>query len=344
MRSRSRSRPSSWPSLIGGLVVLLDGREPARRSTRACGSAPASTGRSSTCPGNPFGVDGLLCRDQPDRHARAVDAARADRPRGRLRLPLRPLQHRRPGPVLGRRVRAAFVTRARRSAARSGWILGTLAGARRRLPRAAASPAPSRPTAGPTRSSRTIMLNWIAIYVGAVAVRPRRAAAGRRRRASRTPTRCPSSASYPGVWGAHPARPHRDLHRPRRGRRVLGDHRPHDARLRGAGGRLQPRGGALRRRLGGALDRPGDGDRRRLRRPRRRRARCSAFAPHRGHRPAGLDARLHRHRRRAARPQHRRRHRARRRSCSPSLDSGARFLSGDFSPELAGSLARSSRA
>ena len=58
--------------------------------------------------------------------------------------------------------------------------------------------------------------------------------------------------------------------------RLLGRPRAHDARLRGAGRRVQPRGGALRRRLRAARRGAVDGHRGRLRRPRRARARRSA--------------------------------------------------------------------
>ena len=51
---------------------------------------------------------------------------------------------------------------------------------------------------------------------------------------------------------------------------------PHDARLRGARGRLQPGGGALRRHQRAEEPDPRDGDLRRVRRPRRRRSTCSA--------------------------------------------------------------------
>ena len=54
------------------------------------------------------------------------------------------------------------------------------------------------------------------------------------------------------------------------------DAQPDDARLRGARGRLQPGGRALRRDLGGAELLPRDGDLRRVRRPRRARSTSSA--------------------------------------------------------------------
>ena len=54
--------------------------------------------------------------------------------------------------------------------------------------------------------------------------------------------------------------PRRLLRRARRARRLLDHAQPDDARLRGARGRLQPRGGALRRHLGRAQLLPRDGD------------------------------------------------------------------------------------
>ena len=64
--------------------------------------------------------------------------------------------------------------------------------------------------------------------------------------------------------------PRRLLRRARRPRRLLDHAQPDDARLRGAGGRLQPRGRPLRRHLGRAQLLPRDGDLGRVRRARRR--------------------------------------------------------------------------
>ena len=82
--------------------------------------------------------------------------------------------------------------------------------------------------------------------------------------------------AVPGHVGRRAADPHRHLPGAGLRARLLRDPQPHDARLRGARGRPQPRGGALRRHLGQALDDRLDGDLRGVRRPGRRRSRCSA--------------------------------------------------------------------
>ena len=69
----------------------------------------------------------------------------------------------------------------------------------------------------------------------------------------------PGLLGRPGAAGP----PHRLLHRDRRARRLLGDPQPHDARLRGPRGRLQPRGGPLQRDQRQAQLLPRDGDLRR---------------------------------------------------------------------------------
>ena len=93
----------------------------------------------------------------------------------------------------------------------------------------------------------------------AVPVRRQRAAHGQLDRQRRLQDHQDLGA-VPGHVGRRPADPHRDLRRARVRRHLLRRPQPHDARLRGARGRLQPRGGALRRHLGQALD-----DRRRWR-------------------------------------------------------------------------------
>ena len=100
-------------------------------------------------------------------------------------------------------------------------------------------------------------------------------------------------------------------------RRLLAHAEPDDARLRGARGRPQPGGGALRRHQRRPELLPGDGDRRALRRTRRRPRRPRLAVPARHHPDPGLEDRLHRHRRRAARPEHGGRRRRSPRSSSP---------------------------
>ena len=95
-----------------------------------------------------------------------------DRPRGRVRVPLRHVQHRRPGPVL-RRPRTSRSGSARRSRAWrrcrtscSAIVAATLAGAIW-----AGIAGFLKATVGAHEVITTIMLNWIAIWVGHV---PRR--------------------------------------------------------------------------------------------------------------------------------------------------------------------------
>ena len=106
-----------------------------------------------------------------------------------------------------------------------------------------------------------------------VPVRPRRAAAEHTQTRSVPVSNDVADEGAPaGLLGRpDPAGPaHRLLHRARRARRLLAHPQPHDARLRGARGRLQPRGGALRRHRRRAQLLPRDGDLGRVRRPRRR--------------------------------------------------------------------------
>ena len=127
-------------------------------------------------------------------------------------------------------------------------------------------------TVGTHEVISTIMLNWIAIWIGVVPVRARRPAPERhaalrpRLERRRRGGEAADLLGRPVPAGA----PRRLLRRARRSRRLLDHAQPDDARLRGAGGRLQPRGGPLRRHLGRAQLLPRDGDLRRVRRARRR--------------------------------------------------------------------------
>ena len=96
------------------------------------------------------------------------------------------------------------------------------------------------------------MLNWIVFWVGSYLFGRRRAAPDQRSRRGRRRSVVgghPGEGEAPRLLGrsAPPGPPHRLLHRDRRARRVLAHAQPDDARLRGARGRPQPRGGALRR-------------------------------------------------------------------------------------------------
>ena len=134
--------------IVGGLAMAFTGANPLnvykdlvgrRRLRLAVPPDPGQSVRRRAAAG----------REQPRLDARAVHAARAHRLRGRVRVPLRALQHRRHGPVLGRiRVRAARGPARRRAGGHDPRRPSRPASAARSGP---ASRAGSRPTAGPTR-------------------------------------------------------------------------------------------------------------------------------------------------------------------------------------------------
>ena len=132
-----------------------------------------------------------------------------------------------------------------------------------------ASPGFLKATVGAHEVISTIMLNWIAVWVGDLPVRPRGAAPERHAAVRADLERRRRGREAPGVLGrpAPAGPPHRLLRGDRGARRLLADPQPDDPRLRRPGRRLQPRGGALQRhqRLEELL--PGDGDLGRVRRP-----------------------------------------------------------------------------
>ena len=114
------------------------------------------------------------------------------RARRRVRVPLRHVQHRRPGPVHRRR-RSSRSGSARRSTglnpARCTSCSRSSLGDARRRGAGPGSPGFLKATVGAHEVISTIMLNWIAIWVGELPVRPRRPAPERhRRRRSRSRT------------------------------------------------------------------------------------------------------------------------------------------------------------
>ena len=148
--------------LIGGIVVARDGAQP----------APRPTATSSTAPGlnwffHPTTRHDRHRRVQPLADAAPDDDADPHRARGRVRVPLRDVQHRRPGPVLRRPARRELDRllvrrawrRSRTSCSRSS--AATLAGAVW-----AGIAGFLKATVGAHEVITTIMLNWIAIWVG----------------------------------------------------------------------------------------------------------------------------------------------------------------------------------
>ena len=249
-------------------------------------------------------VDG---RVQPAADADQLRPARAHRARRRLRVPVRHVQHRRPGPVPrrrdhGRLDRLRRCPASRASSTSSSRSIGGRArrrglGRDRRLPQ------------GDGRDARGDLDDHAQLdrdLDRRLPVRARRAAperhaalrAGLERR--RRGGEAADLLGRPVPAGA----PRRLLRRARRPRRLLDHAQPDDARLRGAGGRLQPRGRPLRRHLGRAQLLPRDGDLGRLRRARRRDRHRRLGLPDQHERRLDLVAdRLRRDRGRAARPQ-----------------------------------------
>ena len=179
-------------------------------------------------------------RAQPAADADPDDAADPHRPRGRVRVPRRPVQHRRPGPVPRRHVRRGL----RRLVARRD----AGAAARRARDRSPACAAGAiwagiagllKATTGANEVISTIMLNWTARLRRPLPVRARRAAAQRRPAAASIPVsddmlRERAAAGVLGRSGAAgPA--HRHLHRARGGGPVLGPAEPLGDGLRGRG-------------------------------------------------------------------------------------------------------------
>ena len=138
-------------------------------------------------------------------------------------------------------------------------------------------------TVGAHEVITTIMLNWIAVWVGSYLFGQGGPLQNSAQASIPVSNDIVEGAKLPVFWGAAAAAGalDRDLHRARDARRLLGDHQPNDARLRGAGRRVQPRGGALRRHLGRAEHLRRDGDRRCARRPGRRARRDRVGVPDR---------------------------------------------------------------
>ena len=141
-------------------------------------------------------------RVQPHPDAAPVDDAHPHRARRRVRLPLRDVQHRRPGPVLRRPDRRELARRQlRRHEHRSRTSCSRSSARRSPARRGRASPASSRRPTGAHEVISTIMLNYIALYrrpgssatAGRCRTRPSRDGAGLERIAH--------TAQLPVIWG-----------------------------------------------------------------------------------------------------------------------------------------------
>ena len=193
----------------------------------------------------------------------------------------------------------------------------------------------------------TIMLNWIVVLGRLYLFGSGRAAPEHDVSASPTSKDVAESAQAPRLLG-HPRPPGSctsACSSASRRSSPTGSSQPDDARLRGAGRRVQPRGSPLRRHLRRAELLPRDGDRRRLRGRCRRDRHARLAIPSRLQRHLILDDRVPRHRRRAARPKHGDRHgsfsaRLRRLAHRHAQRNITREV---FNPEQAGNLTSTSR-
>ena len=184
---------------VGGLVILVTGHNPISTYKAIFNG----TGLNWFFPW----IVGRRPHDrgaEPPADADHHHAADPHRPRGGVRLPLRAVQHRRPGPVprrLLRRGLGGLVVR--RHAARcctscSRSSLATLAGAVW-----AGIAGLLKATVGAHEVISTIMLNWIAIWVGAYLFgsTARCRTPTRRSRRCRSPTTSWPAPSCPVFWG-----------------------------------------------------------------------------------------------------------------------------------------------
>ena len=127
-------------------------------------------------------------------------------------------------------------------------------------------------TVGAHEVISTIMLNWIAIWVGIWLFGDGGPLQNAANKSVPISNDVAASAQLPVFWGVQGLQglDVALLRRDRGARRLLAGPQPDDARLRGARGRLQPGGGGLRRDQREEEPDPRDGDLRRVRRPRRR--------------------------------------------------------------------------
>ena len=232
-------------SRLGGVVVPLvaaflafvvgGDRHPRRRPQPARG-LPGDLRRNRAEPGV------LLRRrvghrlEEPPADAHRLHAARLHRHRGRLRVPLRHVQHRRPGPVPRRLLRLDLRRDAPRRPARRA---AHRALHRRRDRHRNGLGRHRRAAEGERRRPRGDHDDHAQLdrdLRRPVALRAGRADPGRRAVAAQV-GRAPRGRQAPDVRNRAPAGPRRRLHRDRRARRLHAAPEPDDARVRGARGR-----------------------------------------------------------------------------------------------------------
>ena len=208
--------------VIGGLVVLAhDGSHNPLETYRAIFNGAGLTwffhvgsydigSRSATRASGSRGTRTTSSRSRPANLQQTLillDAARSHRPRRRVRVPLRPLQHRRPGPVPRRaRSSAVWVATELPSAVDLPGILLIVVDRARRDARGRALAGIAgflKATVGAHEVITTIMLNWIVVWVGVVPLRHRRAAPERTAGRSVPIVRAtsPTAAKLPVFWG-----------------------------------------------------------------------------------------------------------------------------------------------
>src|SRR6185312_8263360 len=241
-----------------------------------------------------------LRRDQPAADADRDDAADPDGARRGVRVPLRHVQHRRPGPVLRR---ADLLALGRPPLRRHVAAAARVPGDARRRRRGRRLGRDRRRAEGGGRRPRGDLDDHAEldrVLRRPVPVRARRPAAGLRALGAEVE---PDRALGPAArdLGQPAAAPRRHLHRPLRAGGLLVHPQPDHPRLRGQGGRVQPRGGPLRRHLGLAQVRDRPGDLGRVRRPGGLDGHPRLGVLDRDERHPGEPDRVHRHRRRPAR-------------------------------------------
>ena len=211
---------------VGGLVVLLTGHNPFSTYKAIFNG----TGLQLAVPVDHRRPTGTIGGVQPAADADRHDAADPRRPGGGVRVPRRPVQHRRPGPV-HRSARSPRSGSAPRSRACRRCCTSCSRSSPRRWPaRAWAGIAGVLKAAlGANEVISTIMLNWIAIWVGVCLFGLGGPLQNPHQQSVPVSNDVVSSAQAAGVLGqpgaAGPA--HRPVHRARRRGRVLGDPQPH---------------------------------------------------------------------------------------------------------------------